>query len=230
MPPVALRAWILAHRLRRRLRRPPDREALVRRHAAGRSFLDVGCMWDVDGRICFVAEEAGATAVTGVDLMAPTEAFEAERERRRSAVRFVVGDLHDAATLAQAGVHDVVWCSGVLYHAPHPVLTLERLRAVTGERLLLATEVLPEVPGLRGACVFYPALGKRERRALSGVTGGPAVGLTTPFDRAQGYGNWFWGITPSALDGMLRTTGFEPLEMVRTSPFHLTAIARPAPA
>lgn len=200
----------------------------MRRHAAGRSFLDVGCMWNVNGRICFVAEEAGATAVTGVDVMAPTAAFEAERKRRESGVRFVGGDLHEPATLEQAGEHDVVWCSGVLYHAPHPLLTLERLRAVTGERLLLATEVLPEVPGLRGACVFYPALGDAERRAFARVAGGPAVGLTTPFDPGRGYGNWYWGIAPSALDGMLHAAGFQTVETVRTSPFHLTAIARPA--
>jgi hypothetical protein len=49
--------------------------------------------------------------------------------------------------------------------------------------------------------------------------------LTTPFDPAQGYGNWFWGITPSALLGMLGAAGFEP-ERVLRSPFHLTVVAR----
>ncbi|MDQ9579608.1 hypothetical protein, partial [Serratia marcescens] len=63
------RAWISANRLRTRFARPVDREAIVREHAAGRSFVDVGCMWNVHGRIAFVAEEAGATAVTGADLM-----------------------------------------------------------------------------------------------------------------------------------------------------------------
>src|SRR3712207_8110158 len=59
--------------------------------------------------------------------------------------RFVCGDLHDPDVLAEAGVHDVVWCYGVLYHAPHPLLTLERLRSVCGELLLLGTELIPEV-------------------------------------------------------------------------------------
>lgn len=223
------RTWIAAHRLRRRVAGPPpDREQLVREHAPGRSFLDVGCMWSVSGRIAFVAEEAGATRVTGVDVMARSEAFDAEHARRGSAVRFVQGDLHDPATMAEAGVHDVVWCSGVLYHAPHPLLTLERLREVCGERLILSTESLPELPGLRGGCVFYPGLDERSRRAYAAVPGGRAVGVTTPFDRAQGYGNWFWGITPSALRGMLRATGFEEERMIRASPFHVAVVARAA--
>ena len=221
---LAARAWISAHRLRRRFAGPPpDREALVREYAPGRSFLDVGCMWSVHGRICFVAEDAGATAVTGVDLMGETPEFLAERERRGSGVRFVQGDMHEPGTLAP---HDVVWCSGVIYHAPHPILTLERLRAATRETLILATEALPEVPGLRGACVLYPAA---DRRAFRGIAAGPALGVDVDFDPAQGYGNWFWGITPSALRGMLRVAGFEVVRELRPNPFHVTVVARPVP-
>jgi hypothetical protein len=232
---VLSRAWIAAHRLRRRaaraVRPPFDREALVREYAPGRSWLDVGCMWSVHGQICFAAEAAGATRVTGVDVMGETPQFLAERTRRGSAVRFVQGDLHEPATLATAGVHDVVWCSGVLYHAPNPILTLERLRAATGELLLLSTETLPEVPGLPGAAVLYPALDDAQRAAYAGAPGGPAVGVTTPYQPAQGYGNWFWGITPSALNGMLRVAGFEPVRhwaaMGGWDRFHITIAARP---
>ena len=116
-------------------------------------------MWSVHGRICFVAEEAGATRVTGVDLMGETPEFRAEHERRGSRVAFVQGDLHDPATLERAGAHDVVWCSGVLYHAPNPIQTLERLRAVTGELLIVSTEALPELPWTRGAAVLLPGAG-----------------------------------------------------------------------
>src|SRR4051794_19232562 len=122
---------------RRGSRRRPPREELISRFAGGRSFLDVGCMWSVHGALCFFAEEAGATEVTGLDVMAATPEFEAERERRGSGVRFVQGDVHDAGVVEP---HDVVWCSGVLYHVPNPLLTLERLRALTRETLLLATE------------------------------------------------------------------------------------------
>ena len=171
------------------------REALVARHAAGRSFADVGCMWNVDGAIAFAAERAGATRVTGVDVMAPTPAF-ARRQAQGSAVRFVQGDLHDPAVLDAVGAHEVVWCSGVLYHAPHPILTLERLRAITTDTLLLATEVLP-LPGRLAA--FAPPRWAHPGR--------PAR-----FDRARGYGNWWWLPTRSAVRAMLEATGFAVLE------------------
>jgi SAM-dependent methyltransferase len=230
MPRVLARAWIATQRARARVsRRRVDRLAIVREFAPGRSFLDVGCMWNVHGAVAFAAEEAGAAAVSGIDLMGATPEFEAERARRNSGMRFVQGDLHDSAVLTEAGEHDVVWCSGVLYHAPNPVLTLERLRSVTREWLLLATEILPDVPGLPGACVLYPALSDGQRRAYAAAPGGRAVGVTTPYDPAAGYGNWFWGITPSALDGLLRVAGFGPVERRwRASPFHLTVAVRPA--
>ncbi|HVS28448.1 MAG TPA: hypothetical protein VHE14_02790, partial [Solirubrobacteraceae bacterium] len=71
-------AWIAAARLRRRLgrARPVRYDELLARHAPGASFADIGCMWSVDGRYAFMAERAGATSVTGCDVMAPTAAFE----------------------------------------------------------------------------------------------------------------------------------------------------------
>jgi hypothetical protein len=223
---VLLRALILAARARRRLGsadRP--REELVRAHVPGRSFVDVGCMWSVHGAIAFAAEDAGARAVTGVDVMGPTPQFEAERARLASKMRFVQGDLHDPETVAEVGVHDVVWCSGLLYHAPHPLQSLERLRALTGQTLLLASETMPEVPGVRQACVFYPGLPERDRRAHASSRPGEHTGLTTPFEPARGYANWFWGISRSALRAMVEISGFEVVEE-HGDPFHATLVAR----
>jgi hypothetical protein len=191
----------------------------VWRFAPGATFADVGAMWGVDGEIAFAAEEARARAVTAVDVMAPTERYEAEHVRRESAVRFVRGDLHDPATVEAVGVHEVVWCSGLLYHTPHPLLTLQRLGELTGRTLLVATETLPEVPGLRGACVFYPAAEPAPFAAPG------RAGLETPFDAARGYENWWWGITRSALEGMLETAGFAVQE-VHDDVLHTTVVAR----
>jgi Methyltransferase domain len=225
-----LDTWLAAARLRRRAQRRrdplPPREDLIRRHAPGRSFLDVGCMWSVDGAIAFLAEESGATAVTGIDLMPPTRAYQAEHARRDSKMRFVPGDVHDPAVVEQAGVHDVVWCSGVLYHVPHPLLTLERLRSLTRETLILATEAIPEVPGAPGAALFYPALDAAARKRFAARGVGGRTGLDTPFDPAAAYANWFWGLTPSALRGLLDVAGFDVVDAVE-EPFHSTLIATP---
>ena len=191
----------------------PPREGLIAEHVRGRSFLDVGCMWSVDGALCFAAQDAGASAVTGVDVMAASPAFEAERERRGSPVRFVQGDLHDPALAVEP--HDVVWCSGVLYHAPHPLLTLERLRALTnaGGTLLLATETIKEVRRHPRAVVFAPAPGSH-----------PAH--TEPFAPERGYVNWYWGLTPSAVVALVEAAGFAVTEQFRTE-WHLTVVGTP---
>ena len=89
------RSLYAAAKLRARVgKATPPREELIAEHVAGRSFVDVGCMWTIHGALCFAAEDAGAASVTGVDVMAPSPQFVAERERRGSRVRFVRGDLH----------------------------------------------------------------------------------------------------------------------------------------
>jgi hypothetical protein len=225
MPDLPWRLKLLAARARRRLSGPqPDRENVVRRHAVGKTFCDVGCMWNVHGRIAFVAEEAGATAVTGVDVMAASPEFEAERERRSSQVRFVHGDLHDPATVAEVGPHEVVWCSGVLYHAPNPVLTLQRLRDLTTELLILQTMTLPELPGVKQGLVFYPGV---QNPRLYARWGEHAAGsLRLPHPGEDPYAPWWWGISHSALAAMLRAARFEPVEQWG-DPFAVHVLARP---
>jgi hypothetical protein len=222
------RTWIAAARAHARLARAaPVREQLVRRYAPGRSFADVGCMWGVHGHIAFLAEESGATAVTGVDVMAETEQYAAEHGRRGSAVRFVHGDLHEPQVISEIGGHQVVWCSGVLYHAPNPLLTLERLYAITDDVLILATETIPEVPGLAQACVFFPGLPAPDRRIHgSARPGTTALGVSIPFERAQSYGAWWWGMSRSAVRGMLHAAGFDVIEEYG-NPLHATLVAKP---
>ncbi len=227
---LVARSWINAARLRRLVRGPrqsrPIREDLIRKYARGRSFVDVGCMWNVDGAYAFLAESSGATTVTGVDLLDESEAFLAEKRRRGSQVRFVKGDLHDFQTRDAVGHHDVVYSSGVLYHTPSPMQTLEDLGSITDDMLIIGTATIPEVPGLEAACVFYPGLsaaGKKVYEAAPRRT--PRVGITTPFDFDDIYANWWWGMTPSALCGMIRVSGFEIVECV-SIPFFACVVAR----
>ena len=233
-----VRAWAAHARARRKLRPPPTKdewrgrtEELLRAHAGGRSLADIGAMWQMHGRMAFVAEEAGATAVTAVDAMDPTTEYRREHERRGSSVRFVQGDLHDPLTVEEVGTHDFLWCSGVIYHSPNPYLLLEHLRRLTGELIYLGTEIVPEVPGFDQACIFYPGLRQQSRRAY-GSAHGPghdAMGVNSPFDPAPGlgYANYWWGITPSALRAMMRTARFEIVEELSPDPFTMSVLAHP---
>lgn len=232
------RAWVgaqwIRYRLKRRFRPIARREELIREYAPGRSVADMGAMWGINGGLSFLAEESGARSVTAVDIMSATDEFEATKARRRSQVRFVKGDLHDPATLEEVGVHDLVFSAGVLYHAPNPVHTLECLRQITRELFIVYIAGIPEVPGLGQACVFYPGLDRRGRRAWALAHSGSMLGITesggdgggAAIDADDRYGNWWWGITPSALRGMLGAARFEVIRS-EALPFHTYAVARP---
>jgi hypothetical protein len=174
---------------------------VVRRHAEGRSFADIGCMWMAHGEIAFTAEEAGATAVTAFDAMPETEEFRRRHEESGSSVRFVRGDLHDAGFPDQVGEHDVVWCTGLLYHTPHPALALERLAAIARDVLIVGTKGIPEIPGYPQAAVYFPGLSRDQRSAYASLYK-DAILADFDTDPVRGYANWWWGLTPSALAGL----------------------------
>jgi hypothetical protein len=210
------------------------RDSFIRTHAPGRSFVDVGGLFQLHGDVAFRAEAAGATHVTLFD--AGDEDYGGFGERRRSSgsnIRFVQGDLEEPLSIERIGPHDVVWCTGVIYHTPNPVLQLMHLREITRELLYLGTHTIPEIPGFDQACVFYPYLPEAERRAhaRSHWDAEELWAVGTPFndEPMHGQGNFWWGITPSALRAMLATARFEVIEEIRPRdyPWLLDVVARP---
>ena len=179
-------------------------------------------MWGVDGELAFRAERAGATRVVLFDGMDPTPEFQAKHGQAGSQVVYIQGDLHDPEDVHRLGVFDVVWCGGVIYHSPSPYLQLQHLRALTERWLLLGSEVIPEVPGIENACIFYPGRGRASERAFAHAYGERAPtypGMTHAFDETplHGYGNMWWGLSPSALRSMLEYSGFAVREEFRYS-------------
>jgi SAM-dependent methyltransferase len=166
--------------------------------------------------------------------MDATEEFEEKHRARSSKVEYIQGDLHDPGTIDGLGAFDVVWCMGILYHSPDPYRLIEHLRRLTAETLILGNRVIPEIPGVEGACVFYPAMSDASRRAFAWMHGREAPllpGATTPFDRtpAMGYVNYWWGLTPSAILGMLDLARFEVVERFQPEPTGLEIVARAVP-
>ena len=182
----------------------------IRRHAPGRTFADIGCMWGVNGEYSFIAEEAGATRVKAVDVFGPTPEFEEKKRERRSHVEFILGDAGRPETIARIGVVDVVFCAGVLYHHPSPFDLLVALRRICRETLILRTSTIPEVRGLPNAAVYFPMLSAEARELWNLRSLGllHQSGISNEFQPAEGYGNWFWGLTPSCLESLLKTAGF----------------------
>ena len=189
--------------------RPEDlwRE-LIARYAPGRRFVDVGCMWKVDGDYAFHALASGASAVTGIDITPATPAFEAKNAAAGGRVRFLRGDLNDPRLVEWAGTHEVVFCSGVLYHVPDPIFTLTQLRRLCTERLILTTASMGERAEPHTA-ILLPFLDDEVRRELAfPMQRGRKIGLDTGFEPDKGYANWFWLPTPSCVVAMARLAGF----------------------
>jgi hypothetical protein len=182
----------------------------IRRFASGHNFVDIGCMWGVDGEYAFIAEEAGATFVKAVDVYGPTPEFEAKRRACNSKVEFILGDATQSTTIRRVGMMDVVFCSGVLYHHPSPFDLLVGLRRMCRQTLILRTSTIPEIGGLPNAAVYFPMLEKKDRELwnLRNLGMLRQVGITDGFEPRAGYGNWFWGLTPSCLASLLETAGF----------------------
>jgi SAM-dependent methyltransferase len=188
-----------------------DLPELIRKYAPGKRFVDIGCMWGVNGAHAFAAEAAGATNVVGVDVFGPTPEFEAEKTARGSSVEFLLGDAGAPETINRIGTADVVFCAGVLYHHPSPFDLLVALRRICRETLILRTSTIPEIRGLPNAAVYFPRLDARDRRLwnLSSLGLLHQEGISNAFSPEQGYGNWFWGLTPSCLVSLLETAGFK---------------------
>lgn len=160
---------------------------------SGRTVLDIGA-WD--GFYSFDAERRGAQRVLATDSFSwqvrgqgtGKRGFELAREALGSAVEDRDIDVMDLSP-EEVGTFDVVLFLGVLYHLRHPLLALERVAAVTGDLLILETEVDLAL-ARRPAMAFYPGQELRDD-----------------------WTNW-WGPNPPAVVAMLRAVGFAEVEVV----------------
>jgi tRNA (mo5U34)-methyltransferase len=168
------------------------------RDLRGKRVLDVGA-WD--GFYSFEAEKRGAAHVLATDSFAwdgrnwsDQTGFQLAHRLLGSKVQSKLIDPLDLAPDAVGGTYDVVLFLGVLYHMKHPLLALERIASVTGDLLIIETEVdnlLVPSPSL----AFYPA---------TELNDDPS--------------NWF-GPNAKAVEGMLRAVGFKRVETIWRSSF-----------
>jgi hypothetical protein len=168
-------------------------------------------MWRVNGEYCFHALTAGATTVTGIDIEPATPEFDGKNAEHGGRVRFIQGNLSDPAIDSWAGRHDVVFCSGVLYHVPNPVYSLCQLHRICADTLILTSASTME-GAIPNSAIFLPGLSAAMRRKLNytvrpGETG--KIGLDRAIDSHQGYAPWLWLPTASCIVAMMESVGFE---------------------
>jgi SAM-dependent methyltransferase len=184
---------------------------LIEKYVFNKSFVDVGCMWNINGAFCFDAEKFGAKRIVGVDVYPESEEFLTRKKECNSKIEFIQGDINSQDTIDKIGQCDVVFCSGVLYHLPAPEYLLVHLRMICKEILILRTMIIPEIPGIKNAAVFYPFLSDQQRNIWN-LKIGIQKAITAPYEPENGYGNWFWGLTPSCVEALLNLAGFNVTE------------------
>lgn len=202
----------------------------------GRTFVDVGGLWGTLNEQVSTASLSGATATTMID-MAPAEGDDDlwQRMQHRVAERgaaqptCVMGSIDDLELPDRVGTFDVVHCSGVLYHCPSPLYTLQQLRRLTRETLILGSATIP--PSLQtssgtlnsppGSAILVPAMADEHRQILADwlreVGAFEAIGITAGLDidwSPQDYAAWWWFFTVDCVSAMLSVVGFDVLRVM----------------
>ena len=192
---------------------------------AGQTVLELG---PLEGGHSYQLEKAGAKSVLAIEAntRAYLKCLIAKELLGMQRVRFLCGDFMEYLRQSPPRF-DFVLCSGVLYHTPDPFRLLTRLRAICKETLILNTQSIPEMHGVRNAAVFYPFLPEEQRRIWDRGVGNQKA-IRGPYEPESGYGNWFWGMTPSSIESMLRCAGFEVQERF-VSPFSCTFVCGAVP-
>ena len=198
-------------------------ETAVRAHFGDRlpssRAVDVGCH---EGYYTFSLREMGVAEVLGLDF----------REDNLRRARFVAQQLGiqqvqfqqaDAEELnpADFGEFPLTLCYGLLYHVENPMRVLRRLHALTGELLVLETQVVDEVDGAT-------EWGSRQWTR-------PFHGVLAVIDEAGEYqeGNAETGATPvvtcpspRALRFLLQAAGFREVTLMEPPPGAYEQLAR----
>jgi hypothetical protein len=204
----------------------PIRQQWISQAAAGKSFIEVGGLWGVVNEQVTTAHAAGATRLTQIDP-AGEDLWEPFRQRCVAAevsdCECIVGDINDPGLTATVEPADVVHCSGVLYHSPHPLYTLQQLRRLTKQTLLLGCATIPErvanaAGELRlepGSALFVPAASPSQLSVLAqymadvGARNIPGIDQALPGGwKVTDYGPWWWYFTPGFVQSLLTLAGF----------------------
>jgi tRNA (mo5U34)-methyltransferase len=161
----------------------------------GLTVLDIGA-WD--GFFSYECERRGAKRVVALDKAVwdvPSigkKGFEFARKALDSKVEDIELDVLDICP-ERVGVFDLVLFLGVLYHMPHPLLSLERVASVTTSQVILETHVDMNESN-RPVLVFYPG------------------------DECAGDGSNWCGPNRAAVEAMLRVVGFRKIEVMSSTP------------
>ena len=169
--------------------RSPTARAIFPDDMTGKTVLDLGCKF---GFFCFEALKRGAKRAVGVDV----DSYSLERARRLADCLGLDAsfELYDIEKEPIRERFDYVLCLNLLHHLRNPLTALERLAAVTDERLILESATMGRHDRRRLRLSPFETLLLRRRPILYASRNGTS-------DR-RNVQKFF--ITPSAIENLLR--------------------------
>lgn len=208
-------------------------DTTIRQYVAGLSFIDVGGLWGTLNEKVTVASLGGARSAAVADMQPWTSNLWQDFRNRCAAlgvsghVEYCV-NLDDPHLVEKIGTYDFVHCSGIIYHAPSPLLLISQLRTITSKYLLLGSMVVPEqvtneagsLDFSGGVMLLLPAIDASRRSIMTRHFDASGIKIAhinanevSPFriDGKPDYGPWWWLYSATTLRAMMEVSGFEVL-------------------
>ena len=208
-----------------------NRDKLIASAVKGRSFVDVGPLWLTQHEKLSVANQYGASSIAALDQFPKSSEW---WKKLRDKLDFPYDEI-SVDLMEYKGSFDVVYCSGVLYHAPCPLTTLQKLYSMTDEVLILTTIYTEDVLESPFGCLeipssgmlFLPALTSLEfsivKHVMSDTTPPQVWGVTehVPPERWQ-YNSWYWWwlFTMNCVEAMIKVVNFRITQKI-VQPGHM---------
>jgi hypothetical protein len=206
------------------------RDRYVAQTVLGKSFADVGGLYEIVKEKVSLARSEGAIRLALIDIEPPScPWWEQMRthllKKKISDCEMISGNVRSISVAP----FDVVYSSGILYHTPSPLDYLAALKQISKEFVILASTILPKrIPGPidisfpPGSVLYVPATPLEYRpqfNAFFATCGRPNIFAQDQEPLQNWYGNW-WLPTSEALLGLCQGVGFEILnhQAIETDP------------
>lgn len=165
----------------------------------GKRVLDIGAY---EGFFSFECERRGAD-VTAVDVKAATDTgFAVVHELLNSKVNHLKKTVYNLDP-EEMGHFDIVLFLGVLYHLRHPLLALDKIYSVCNDLLILESQICDSW--------FINKAGKPvSLESFSPDLTELPLAQFYPYDELSNDPSNWWSPNLVALEGMIKTSGFEP--------------------
>lgn len=199
----------------------------IQRVVDGKTFVDVGPLWESQNEKLSVASRHGATSVTAIDQFPEEHDLWVSFRQRMNLLGIPCQCFACDVCHYQGPPFDVVYCAGVLYHHPSPITLLKKLSSICNNHMILSTVVTENrilnaegfVEMIPGSCVFLPAVPPEDLRVLHkdwetflGGRQGDAMAQDVRNWSPDNLYHWWWLFTIEAVISMCNVVGFKVIE------------------